>query len=203
MGTARHPLPCTRAVASLVPAGLKGEVPAVLDAQVASPDVNQFYTSGCRPASRPSRTGRPGTSHLTSGVHRRRIPSTSPRSSAASQASCTCRIAAKAASLSVMTTDCVNGSSRCLTHRASAASDPLAPALPYVPPPAIGGWRSPERCPVALVGCMRWLGGAQVILPATFTSRLVSLKPVFDAGSSRIVPEPASSVTATKLLDLR
>jgi hypothetical protein len=34
------------------------------------------------------------------------------------------------------------------------------PALTYVPPPAIGGWRSTELCPVALVGCMCWLGAS-------------------------------------------
>ena len=42
---------------------------------------------------------------------------------------------------------------------ASAASDSLANALSYVPPPAIGGWRAPELSSDALVGCMRWLGG--------------------------------------------
>jgi hypothetical protein len=31
---------------------------------------------------------------------------------------------------------------------------------PYVPLLAIGGWRSSELRRVALVGCMRWLGGA-------------------------------------------
>ncbi len=45
-----------------------------------------------------------------------------------------------------------------LTTRASAASDSLAHALPYVPPPAIGGWRIKERSQEALVGCMRLLG---------------------------------------------
>ena len=39
-------------------------------------------------------------------------------------------------------------------------------ALTYVPLPAIGGWRSTELCPDALVGCMRGLGNscAQYIL---------------------------------------
>jgi hypothetical protein len=38
----RHPILPTRAVASLVPAGLEGQLPAVFDAQVASADAQQF-----------------------------------------------------------------------------------------------------------------------------------------------------------------
>jgi len=37
---------------------------------------------------------------------------------------------------------------------------PARLALTCVPPPAIGGWRSSDLRPVALVGCMRLLGGA-------------------------------------------
>jgi hypothetical protein len=33
-------------------------------------------------------------------------------------------------------------------------------ALTYVPPPAVGGWRTTEPHPDALIGCMRGLGGA-------------------------------------------
>lgn len=49
---------------------------------------------------------------------------------------------------------------RCLTTYASAASDPLAHALTYVPPLAIGGLHRTEPNPDALVGWMRWLGSA-------------------------------------------
>jgi len=41
------------------------------------------------------------------------------------------------------------------------------PTLSYVPPPAIGGWRSMEPNSEALVGCMRWLGDAYVSSAAT------------------------------------
>ena len=44
MGTARYPFLPTRAVASLVPTGLEGQLPAVFDPQVAAVDVYQFHT---------------------------------------------------------------------------------------------------------------------------------------------------------------
>ena len=47
-----------------------------------------------------------------------------------------------------------------LTTGASAASDPFAHALPYVPLPAIGVPPASEPGADALVGCMRGLGGA-------------------------------------------
>jgi len=43
MGTARNALLPTRAVASLIPAGLPGQIPAVFDAQVACAYVQQVH----------------------------------------------------------------------------------------------------------------------------------------------------------------
>jgi len=43
MSTARRPFLPTRAVASLIPAGLQGQVPAEFDTQVAGADVEQVH----------------------------------------------------------------------------------------------------------------------------------------------------------------